>query len=81
LDPEAVAMRAMQWIFLNHKRLKLAQRMGRIAQRPFIRASGWIEWLPGMLGGWTQTRDLQPLPQQSFREWFEKRAASGGNHG
>jgi L-lactate dehydrogenase complex protein LldF len=74
LDPEAIAMRAMQWIFLSEARLKLAQRLGRIAQRPFIRSSGWIERLPGMLGGWTRTRDLQPLPQQSFREWFEKRA-------
>jgi L-lactate dehydrogenase complex protein LldF len=74
LDPEAIAMRAMQWIFLSEARLKLAQRLGRIAQRPFIRSSGWIERLPGMLSGWTRTRDIQPLPQQSFREWFEKRA-------
>ncbi len=73
LDPEAVAMRAMQWIFLSEKRLQLAQKFGRIAQLPFIRASGWIERLPGMLGGWTRTRDLRPLPQQSFREWLEKR--------
>ena len=68
-------MRAMQWIFLSEARLKLAQQLGRIAQRPFVRASGWIEKLPGILGGWTRTRDLQPLPQQSFREWFEQRPA------
>lgn len=75
-DPESIAMRIMQWIFLSEKRLKMAQHFGRIAQRPFIRASGWIERLPGTLGGWTRTRDLRPLPQQSFREWFEKRAAA-----
>lgn len=78
LSPEAIAMRAMQWIFLSSTRLKAAQKLGRIAQRPFIRASGWIEWLPGILGGWTRKRDLRPLPQQSFREWFEKRAAGSG---
>lgn len=72
-DPEAIAMRAMQWMFLSEGRLKLAQKLGRVAQRPFIRASGWIEWLPGMLGGWTRMRDLRPLPRQSFREWFERR--------
>lgn len=71
-------MRAMQWIFLSSTRLKTAQKLGRIAQRPFIRASGWIEWLPGILGGWTRKRDLRPLPPQSFREWFEKRAAGSG---
>jgi L-lactate dehydrogenase complex protein LldF len=76
LNPEAIAMRVMQWIFLGDRRLRMAQYLGRIAQRPFVRASGWIEWLPGMLGGWTRKRDLQPLPQQSFREWFEKRAAN-----
>ncbi|HEX4022872.1 MAG TPA: LutB/LldF family L-lactate oxidation iron-sulfur protein [Acidobacteriaceae bacterium] len=72
LHPEAVAMRAMQWIFLSQTRLKLAQWLGRIAQRPFIRRSGWIEKLPGILGGWTRTRDLRPLPEQSFRAWFQK---------
>ena len=79
-DPEAIAMRAMQWIFQSETRLKLAQKFGRIAQRPFIRASGWIERLPGMLGGWTKSRDLRPLPPQSFREWFAQRNASRGRH-
>lgn len=80
-DPEAIGMRAMQWIFLSETRLKLAQRFGRIVQKPFIGASGWIERLPGMLGGWTRSRDLQPLPQHSFREWFEKRGVPGERHG
>ena len=73
LNPEAIAMRGMQWIFLSEMRLKMAQHLGRIAQRPWIRRSGWIERLPGMLGGWTRTRDLRPLPPQSFREWFRTR--------
>ena len=75
-DPEAAAMRAMQWIFMNHMRLKLAQWIGRMVQRPFIGRSGWIEKLPGILGGWTRTRDLRPLPAQSFRSWFKARGES-----
>jgi L-lactate dehydrogenase complex protein LldF len=71
--PEAVVMRAMQWIFSNSTRFSVAQRAGRIAQRPWIRRSGWIEHLPSVLGGWTRTRDLRPLPPQSFREWFQAR--------
>ena len=71
--PEAIAMRTMQWIFANSTRLSVAQRVGRIAQRPWIRRSGWIEKLPSVLGGWTRTRDLRPLPAQSFREWFHAR--------
>lgn len=78
--PEAIAMRVMQWIFQGTTRFKLAQWMGRIAQRPFIRRSGWIEKLPGILGGWTRTRDLRPLPAQSFRAWFETHHRSGEKH-
>lgn len=73
LHPEAVVMRAMQWIFSGSTRFSVAQRLGRIVQRPWIRRSGWIERLPSVLGGWTRTRDLRPLPQQSFREWFHAR--------
>ncbi len=72
--PEAIAMRAMQWMFLRATRFSMAQRLGRIAQRPWIRQSGWIERLPTVLGGWTRTRDLRPLPPQSFREWFQARS-------
>jgi L-lactate dehydrogenase complex protein LldF len=75
--PEAIIMRAMQWIFSSSTRFSMAQRAGRIAQRPWIRRSGWIERLPSALGGWTRTRDLRPLPAQSFREWFHARDKMG----
>lgn len=73
---EAIAMRFAQWLFLSEARLRLAQWIGRMAQKLFIGNSGWIEKLPGMLGGWTRTRDLRPMPPQSFRAWFEKRSES-----
>ena len=38
---------------------------------------GWIGWLPGILGGWTQVRDLQEMPKETFREWLEKRGGTG----
>ncbi|MGA9957545.1 MAG: 4Fe-4S dicluster domain-containing protein, partial [Acidobacteriaceae bacterium] len=76
LHPEAIAMRTMQWIFSSSTRFSVAQRIGRIAQRPWILQSGWIERLPSVLGGWTKTRDLRPLPAQSFREWFHARTTA-----
>ena len=55
--------------------------MGRLAELPLSRkdgqGEGWIEWLPGMLGGWTQVRDLHVMPKQTFREWFEQRGKDG----
>jgi L-lactate dehydrogenase complex protein LldF len=79
---EAVAMKAMAAIFRSERRFRAAQRMGRVAEAPLVRkdgqGGGWIGWLPGLLGGWTQVRDLQEMPKETFRDWWEKRG-SGGN--
>ncbi|ADW67691.1 LutB/LldF family L-lactate oxidation iron-sulfur protein [Granulicella tundricola] len=82
LTPEALAMRTMGMIFRSESRFRAAQRFGRIAETPLVRkdgqGQGWIGWLPGLLGGWTQVRDLQSMPKQTFREWFENRPQSTG---
>jgi L-lactate dehydrogenase complex protein LldF len=87
--PEALAMKAMASVFRSERRLRAAQRLARMAQQPLARkdlpivgqdshagldsGSDWIKWLPGIFGGWTQTRDLRVIPRESFREWWEKR--------
>jgi L-lactate dehydrogenase complex protein LldF len=80
-NPEAVAMKAMAMLFASESRFRAAQRLGRIAERPLVNKSGWITWLPGYAGGWTQIRDLHEMPTQTFREWFENRNKDGGSHG
>ncbi len=76
-DFEAAAMTAMAMIFKSERRFRAAQRLGRMAEIPLVRKDrqgvGWIRWLPGMLGGWTQVRDLQEMPKETFRDWWEKR--------
>ncbi|TCK73827.1 LutB/LldF family L-lactate oxidation iron-sulfur protein [Acidipila rosea] len=74
---ESVAMKAMAMVFRSPRRFEAAQRLGRIGQWPFI-SGGWIRNLPGMLGNWTAVRDLKPMPQQSFREWWKQREKSNG---
>jgi L-lactate dehydrogenase complex protein LldF len=76
-DVEAGAMKAMAMIFRSERRFRAAQRLGRLAERPLVGKSGWIDWLPGLLGGWTQARDLQAMPKETFRDWWEKRGANG----
>jgi L-lactate dehydrogenase complex protein LldF len=80
-DVEAGAMKAMAMIFRSERRFRAAQRLGRVAEGPLVhkdgRGEGWIGWLPGMLGGWTQVRDLQEMPKETFRDWWEKRGANG----
>ncbi len=73
LDPENVAMKIMAGIFASDRRLRTAHRLARIGQWPVVNRRGWIDKLPGYLGGWTQVRDLMPVPNESFREWFENR--------
>jgi L-lactate dehydrogenase complex protein LldF len=78
---EAVAMKAMAAIFRSERRFRAAQRLGRVAETPLVRkdgqGGGWIGWLPGLLGGWTQVRDLQEMPKETFRDWWEKRGSRG----
>ena len=74
-------MKAMAMIFRSERRFRAAQRLGRAAEGPLVRkdgqGEGWIGWLPGLLGGWTQVRDLQQMPKETFRDWWEKRVSRG----
>jgi L-lactate dehydrogenase complex protein LldF len=72
-DPMYIAMRLASGIFGSGRRLRWAQRFGRLALRPFTRSDGWIHSLPGMGGRWTMTRDLPGMPRQSFRDWWAAR--------
>ncbi|MGC9197342.1 MAG: LutB/LldF family L-lactate oxidation iron-sulfur protein [Acidobacteriaceae bacterium] len=71
-----LGMQAAAFLFASASRLSLAQSLGRVAQKLVVNKEGMINHLPLMLSGWTQTRDLRPLPQQSFREWWAERAPS-----
>jgi L-lactate dehydrogenase complex protein LldF len=77
LSAEALAMRTMGMIFRSERRFRAAQRLGRVAESPLVGKDGWIGWLPGQLGGWTQARDLQEMPKETFRDWWERRGKNG----
>jgi L-lactate dehydrogenase complex protein LldF len=63
--PERLVMRAVAWVFAERRRFVLAQRLGRLLQRPFVR-EGRIRRLPPPLSAWTRTRDLRPIARRSF---------------
>ena len=69
---EALGMKAMARVFMNHRRFEAAQRLGRLGQGPFV-SHGWVRHLPGMLGNWTTVRDLRAMPEQTFRSWWKTR--------
>ncbi len=69
---ETPAMRLIAWLLGGPHRFALAQRLGRVMQRPFVRG-GTIARLPRPLAAWTSTRDLKPVARQTFREWWSRR--------
>jgi L-lactate dehydrogenase complex protein LldF len=76
LDPENMAMQALARTFSNRKLYEAAQKASRIGQWPLVRKKGSINCLPGKLAGWTDARDLKPIPEQTFREWWKSRNGS-----
>jgi L-lactate dehydrogenase complex protein LldF len=76
-DPEKLAMQAVGKVFLSEQRLHVAQTVARLGEQVLSRDDGtgvqWITWLPGLGGGWTQSRDLRAIPEESFRDWWKSR--------
>ncbi len=68
-----IGMQAAAFLFQDSGRLAAAEKLGQIGQQVLVSKNGFIEWMPGILSGWTQTRDLKALPAQSFRSWWAER--------
>jgi L-lactate dehydrogenase complex protein LldF len=73
LSAENLAMQAAASIFLSHRRYEATQRFLRAGQLLFER-NGQLASLPGMAGAWTRSRDLRPIPRESFRDWWKARS-------
>jgi L-lactate dehydrogenase complex protein LldF len=71
---ERIGMKAAAVAFADGSNLETAQTLARIGQAPLVR-DGSFKKLPGMLGGWTASRDLKAIPAESFRDWWAKRPA------
>jgi L-lactate dehydrogenase complex protein LldF len=69
---ERAAMRLLARIFDSRAHYEAAQRGLRLGRGP-LRSARLMRALPGPLAGWTATRDLPPVPEQSFRDWWRSR--------
>lgn len=72
--PELVLMRGLAWTMGDPRRHEAALRRGTRWARLLSRG-GRIRRLPGLLGRWTETRDLPAPPAESFRAWWTRRRA------
>ncbi len=50
---------------------KISGKMGRVAQKP-LKKDGSVRPLPGPFGAWTDTRELPPLAEKSFRDLWKE---------
>ncbi|MEX0778999.1 MAG: LutB/LldF family L-lactate oxidation iron-sulfur protein [Balneolales bacterium] len=71
-DPENMVMKLLAWSFSSRRKYERIPKFARRAQKPFVR-NGTINRLPGKLSGWSKMRDLKPLPDESFRDWWRDR--------
>ncbi len=71
-NQEHIGMKLMARAFKKRSRYERAQKLARIGQGLFVK-DGSISNLPGELAGWTAMRDLKPIPEQTFREWWRQR--------
>jgi L-lactate dehydrogenase complex protein LldF len=69
---EKLSMKVAAFALSDGDRLAAVQKLARVAQWPFEK-NGLLHHLPGLIGKWTEARDLPALPKESFREWWVKR--------
>jgi len=50
---------------------KISGKMGRLAQKPLMK-DGSVRPMSGPLGAWTDTRELPPLAEKSFRDLWKE---------
>ncbi|MEU8323394.1 lactate utilization protein B [Nonomuraea sp. NPDC048881] len=64
---ERAGMKAAGWVLDDQARLARAQRLAARLRRLVPKRR-----LPGPLAAWTDTRDVPDIPEESFREWWER---------
>jgi L-lactate dehydrogenase complex protein LldF len=70
---ERLAMKGAAFAMSSADRLSGAHALARIGQLPF-QHDGMLDNLPGPLGAWTEFRDMNAMPAESFRQWWAKRS-------
>ncbi|MCP2341804.1 LUD domain-containing protein [Actinomadura rupiterrae] len=73
--PELAVMRGVAWTMADARRFETATGSGARWARLLSRG-GRIRRLPGLLGRWTEARDLTAPPAEPFRAWWRRRAPS-----
>lgn len=74
LKPRSVSLTYRTWSrwWATPDGYRRSIRLARLGQRLYKRR-GRIQGGPGLLGGWTRTRDMPPVAGETFGEWWARR--------
>jgi L-lactate dehydrogenase complex protein LldF len=70
---EGLAYRGWSWLIRNRKLYELGLRLAAAGQKLLPQQRGMLRRLPPPVQGWTQSRDLHPLAEETFMERWRKR--------
>ena len=65
---EGLAYRGWSWLIRNRRLYELGLKLAAAGQKLLPREKGMLRRLPPPLQGWTQSRDLHPLAQETFMQ-------------
>ena len=72
---EGLAYRGWSWFIRNRRLYELGLKLAAAGQKLLPQEKGMLRRLPPPVQGWTQSRDLHPLAQETFMERWRKRKA------
>jgi L-lactate dehydrogenase complex protein LldF len=68
---ETLAFKGFENTMRSPALFKISGKVGRVAQKPLVRDDA-VRPLPGPLSAWTNSRELPPLAEKSFRELWKE---------
>jgi L-lactate dehydrogenase complex protein LldF len=68
---ETLAFKGFENTMRSPALFKISGKVGRVAQKPLVRDES-VRPLPGPLSAWTNSRELPPLAEKSFRELWKE---------
>jgi L-lactate dehydrogenase complex protein LldF len=78
MEPRTVRLTFKLWgrFWASPVGYRLTARLARLGQRALMR-KGRLTRAPGLVGGWTATRDSPPVARETFHEWWRRRGKQG----
>jgi L-lactate dehydrogenase complex protein LldF len=70
---EGLAYRGWSWLIRRRRLYELGLKLAAVGQKLLPQEKGMLRRLPPPVQGWTQSRDMHPLAEETFMERWRKR--------